>query len=194
MSNGQGPQILYFVILLVMVGSSLAAMRIPMGKALKLALLWVAIFGLGFLIFAFRGEITGLGTRLRAEATGAAIADGNELRIPIGDDGHFHVDATVNGQPVRFMVDSGASTTTISTADARKAGMEFGSRRAVVNTANGPTQVIQSYANRLDIGPISRTDFPVDISQQDDMNLLGMNFLSTLQGWRVEGTYLVLQP
>lgn len=194
MSDGQGPQILYFIILLVMVGSSLAAMRIPMGKALKMALLWVAIFGLGFLVFAFRGEFTGLGTRLRAEATGAAIADGKELRIPIGDDGHFHVDATVNGQPVRFMVDSGASTTTISTADARKAGMEFELRRAVVNTANGPTQVIQSYANRLDIGSISRTDFPVDISQQDDMNLLGMNFLSTLQGWRVEGTYLVLQP
>jgi aspartyl protease family protein len=125
---------------------------------------------------------------------GSAITDGKELRIPIGDDGHFYVDATVNGQPVRFMVDSGASTTTISTTDARKAGMEFGSRRAVVNTANGPTQVIQSYAGRLDIGSISRTDFPVDISQQDDMNLLGMNFLSTLQSWRVEGTYLVLHP
>ena len=194
MSNGQGPQALYFIILLVMVGSSVAALRIPMGKALRMALAWIAIFGLGFLIFAFRGEFSGLGTRLRAEATGAAIADGKELRIPIADDGHFYVDAAVNGHPVRFMVDSGASTTTIAIAEARKAGMEIGTRKAVVNTANGPTQVIQSYAGSLEIGSIARTDFPVDISQQEDMNLLGMNFLSTLQSWRVEGTYLVLQP
>ena len=37
MSNGQGPQALYFIILLVMVGSSVAALRIPMGKALRMA-------------------------------------------------------------------------------------------------------------------------------------------------------------
>ena len=165
-----------------------------MGKALKMAFAWVGIFSLCFILFAFRGEFAGFGTRLRAEATGASIDDGKEMRIPIGEDGHFYVDASVNGRPVRFMVDSGASTTTISTSDARNAGLEFGSRRAVVNTANGPTQVIQSYADRLEIGAINRTDFPVDISQQDDLNLLGMNFLSTLQSWRVEGTYLVLQP
>jgi aspartyl protease family protein len=194
MSDGDGPYFLYFLILLVMVGSSVAAMRIPMGKALKMAFAWVGIFSLCFILFAFRGEFAGFGTRLRAEATGASIDDGKEMRIPIGEDGHFYVDASVNGRPVRFMVDSGASTTTISTSDARNAGLEFGSRRAVVNTANGPTQVIQSYADRLEIGAINRTDFPVDISQQDDLNLLGMNFLSTLQSWRVEGTYLVLQP
>ena len=194
MSHNQAPNVIYFLIFLVMVGSSLAAMRIPMGKAIRMALAWIAIFGLGFLIFAFRGEFSGIGTRLRAEATGAAIADGKELRIPIADDGHFYVDAIVNDQPVRFMVDSGASTTTIAIVEARKAGLEIGSRRAVVYTANGPTQVVQSYAGRLEIGAIKRTDFPVDISQQDGMNLLGMNFLSTLQSWRVEGTYLVLRP
>jgi len=194
MSDGDGPNFLYLLILLVMVGSSVVAMRIPMARALKMAFAWVGIFGLGFILFAFRGEFAGFGSRLRAEATGASIDDGREMRIPIGEDGHFYVDATVNGRPVRFMVDSGASTTTISTSDARAAGLEFGSRRAVVNTANGPAQVIQSYAERLEIGAVRRTDFPVDISSQDDINLLGMNFLSTLQGWRVEGTYLVLQP
>ena len=194
MSDGNGPYLLYYAIITVMVGSSLVAMRIPMGRALKMALGWIGIFGLAFLIFAFRGEFSGIGSRLRAEATGAAIADGRELRIPIADDGHFYVDATVNDRPVRFMVDSGASVTTISMADAKASGMTIGSRRAVVSTANGPAQVIQSYADHLEIGSIRRTDFPVDVSRQDDMNLLGMNFLSTLQSWRVEGTYLVLQP
>jgi aspartyl protease family protein len=194
MSDGQGPNLLYLLMLLLLVGSSLVAMRIPMGKALRMALAWIAIFALGFLLFAFRGEFAGIGSRLRAEATGATIEDGKELRIPIADDGHFYVDASVNGRPVRFMVDSGASVTTISVADARTAGIALDGRRAVVSTANGPAAVTQSYAGRLEIGSISRTDFPVDIIQQDGMNLLGMNFLSTLRGWRVEGTYLVLQP
>jgi aspartyl protease family protein len=34
----------------------------------------------------------------------------------------------------------------------------------------------------------------VDINEADDVNLLGMNFLSSLDSWRVEGNYLVLQP
>jgi len=96
MSDGDGPYFLYFLILLVMVGSSVAAMRIPMGKALKMAFAWVGIFSLCFILFAFRGEFAGFGTRLRAEATGASIDDGKEMRIPIGEDGHFYVDASVN--------------------------------------------------------------------------------------------------
>jgi len=69
-----------------------------------------------------------------------------------------------------------------------------GTRRAVVNTANGPAAVVQSSADRLQVGSIERTDFPVDVSGQEDLNLLGMNFLRSLQSWRVEGNYLVLQP
>jgi aspartyl protease family protein len=53
---------------------------------------------------------------------------------------------------------------------------------------------VQSSADRLQVGSIERTDFPVDVSGQEDLNLLGMNFLRSLQSWRVEGNYLVLQP
>jgi aspartyl protease family protein len=194
MNDNNGPYVLYYAMAAVMVGSALLAMRIPMGKALKMALGWVAIFGVAFLVFAFRGEFSGIGQRLRAEATGASIDDGATVRVPVAEDGHFYVDAKVNGHDVRFMVDSGASVTTISRTAAVEAEMEIGSRRAVVNTANGPTSVSQSYADRLEVGSIERTDFPVDVSEQEDMNLLGMNFLRSLQGWRVEGNYLVLQP
>ena len=194
MNDNNGPYMLYYAMAAVMVGSTLLAMRIPMGKALKLALGWIAIFGVAFLVFAFRGEFSGIGQRLRAEATGASIDDGATVRVPVAEDGHFYVDAKVNGHDVRFMVDSGASVTTISRTAAVEAVMEIGSRRAVVNTANGPTSVSQSYADRLEVGSIERTDFPVDVSEQEDMNLLGMNFLRSLQGWRVEGNYLVLQP
>jgi aspartyl protease family protein len=188
------PYIVYYVTGAVFVGSALLAMRIPMGKALKMALAWIGIFALAFLIFAFRGEFSSLGQRLRAEATGSSIEDGATVRVPVAEDGHFYVNAKVNGHDVRFMVDSGASVTTISRNDAVAADMEIGSRRAIVNTANGPTSVSQSYADRLEVGSIERKDFPMDVSEQEDLNLLGMNFLRSLQSWRVEGNYLVLQP
>jgi aspartyl protease family protein len=54
--------------------------------------------------------------------------------------------------------------------------------------------VSHAYAGRLEIGPIERTDFPVDISANDRTNILGMNFLSSLDGWRVERGGLVMRP
>ena len=192
--NDNGPYLVFYVMAAVFVASSLFAMRMPLGKALKMALAWVAIFGVAFLLFAFRGEFSQLGQRIRAEATGSPIVEGEVVRIPVAEDGHFYVNAKLNGQDIRFMVDSGASVTTVSRSAANAAGMEIGTRRATVITANGPTSVLQSYADRLQIGSIERTDFPVDVSEQEGLNLLGMNFLRSLQGWRVEGNYLVLQP
>jgi aspartyl protease family protein len=192
--NDNGPYLVFYVMAAVFVASSLFAMRMPLGKALKMALAWVAIFGVAFLLFAFRGEFSQLGQRIRAEATGSPIVEGEVVRIPVAEDGHFYVNAKLNGHDLRFMVDSGASVTTVSRSAANAAGMEIGTRRATVITANGPTSVLQSYADRLQIGSIERTDFPVDVSEQEGLNLLGMNFLRSLQSWRVEGNYLVLQP
>ena len=192
--NDNGPYMVFYIMAAVFVASSLFAMRMPLGKALKMALAWVAIFGVAFLLFAFRGEFSQLGQRIRAEATGSPIVEGEVVRIPVAEDGHFYVNAKLNGHDIRFMVDSGASVTTVSRSAANAAGMEIGTRRATVITANGRTSVMQSYADRLQIGSIERTDFPVDVSEQEGLNLLGMNFLRSLQGWRVEGNYLVLQP
>ena len=51
----------------------------------------------------------------------------------------------------------------------------------------------KSHADRLQVGPIERSDFSIDVNETDDVNLLGMNFLSSLESWRVEGRFLVLQ-
>jgi aspartyl protease family protein len=190
----RGPYIIYYLVAAVFVASSLIGMRQPIGKTMKMALAWVAIFGVGFILFSFRSEFSGFGQRLKAEAMGSPIQDGEQVRIPIADDGHFWVAAKLNGRDVRFMVDSGASVTTVSRDTAMAAGIPIGNEHVIVNTANGPARATKGYADRIQIGSIEKTDFPVDINENDDTNLLGMNFLSTLQSWRVEGTYLVLQP
>ena len=63
-----------------------------------------------------------------------------------------------------------------------------------MDTANGQIVVAQAYAKRLEIGSIERTDFPVHVTNRDGVDILGMNFLSSLDSWRVEGRDLVMRP
>jgi len=193
MNGENSPYIFYYILLVVLIASSLIGMRLPLKQAAKMILAWVAIFGVVFIIVAFRGEFADFGQRLRAEATGSEIVAGETVRIPMSDDGHFWVTARLNGQDVRFMVDSGASVTTVSRTIAQAAGIPITFRRVMVSTANGRAWVIKSHAEALQIGPIERFDFAIDVNETDDMNLLGMNFLSSLESWRVEGRFLVLQ-
>lgn len=190
--TGQTGDALYYGMAIVLVLSSLVATRLPLGKALKMALAWLAIFAVAFMLFAFRSDFTAFGQRLKAEALGSAIVDRGEVRIPIGEDGHFWVDAKVNGQTARFLVDSGASVTTISRQLAQTAGVPDSGQHIVVDTANGPAPATEAYASRLQVQSIGRSDFPLDINDRDQTNVLGMNFLSSLHGWKVEGNTLVL--
>ncbi len=192
MSGDEAPRALYLVLLLMLVAASLIGMRLPAGKVVKMALAWVAIFAAGFALFAFRDDFGALGQRLRAEATGEPIASGEELRIPISGDGHFWVQADVNGRPARFLIDSGASITTIGGETARAAGIRPGIR-VPVNTANGTVAMARGSAERFSVGYIDRADFTVHVSSSDATNVIGMNFLSSLRGWSVEGNYLVLR-
>lgn len=194
MNGDQAPNTLYLALLLMLVASSLIGMRLPLAKVAKMALAWVAIFGAAFIIFSFRSEFYSLGSRLKAEAVGTPIQSGEELRIPMGEDGHFWVEAAVNGHEAPFLVDSGATVTTISRETASQAGVEPDMRVAMVETANGAVRMKVGSADRFEVGSIARSDFTVHITDRDHSNVLGMNFLSKLDSWRVEGNYLVLKP
>ena len=194
MSSQEAPHLVYMVVLLVAVVASLATMRLPISKVMKMVAAWVAIFALGFGIFAFRGEFMAIGQRLKAEAVGTPIQVGEELRIPMSRDGHFWVEASVNGHDAPFLVDSGASFTTISRKTADEAGVETSFRVAMVETANGTVQMARARAELFQVGSIQRSDFALHVNDRDDSNVLGMNFLSSLSSWRVEGNYLVLRP
>jgi aspartyl protease family protein len=84
----------------------------------------------------------------------------------------------------------------VSEETARQAGLKpSGLAPVIVETANGMARAWRSRAATLRIGEIDRSDFPVHIAEErGDMDLLGMNFLSTLSAWRVEGEWLILQP
>lgn len=185
----------YIVMAMMLVVSALIVRREPIAKMATFALAWIAIFGAGFILFTFRDNLGWVWQRVKAEATGEPVRQGAELRIPMAIDGHFWVEAEINGSPVRFLVDSGATMTTIDGETARRAGVEINrTGNQVVRTGNGFIRVASGRARELRVGTIERDNFALHVSGTKNLNVLGMNFLSTLERWGVEGRWLVLVP
>jgi aspartyl protease family protein len=160
-----------------------------------MALAWVAIFGGGFVLFTFRDDFSWVAERLRAEATGEPVTQGAQLRIPMAIDGHFWVDAEVNGEPVKFLIDSGATKTTVGRDEAGRTGIEVSpTADQMVRTGNGIIRVSSGRARSVQVGSIERSDLGIHVAEHEDLNVLGMNFLSSLERWGVEGRWLVLVP
>lgn len=184
---------LYLLMAAMLVLGGLITRREPLAKTLTMALAWVAIFAGGFVLFTFRDNLGWVAQRLKAEAVGTPVEQGRETRIPMAIDGHFWVDGTVNGQKVRFLVDSGATMTTIDRGTAQRAGVQVSPRRdEFVRTGNGVIRVSSGNASELQVGGIVRRDVGLQVADNDDLNVLGMNFLSSLSRWSVEGRWLVL--
>jgi len=183
----------YLLMAIMLVIGSLMARREPAAKLFTMALAWVAIFAAGFVLFTFRDNLGWVTQRLKAEAVGTPVEQGRETRIPMAIDGHFWVSAKLNGRDVKFLVDSGATTTTIDRATAKAAGVQVSDRRDLyVRTGNGVVRVAGGRADELTVGGITRHDVALEIADNDDLNVLGMNYLSSLSRWGVEGRWLVL--
>jgi aspartyl protease family protein len=186
---------IYILMAIMLVLGTLMSRREPFARMLTMSLAWLAIFAGGFVIFTFRDDLSYVGQRLRAEATGEPVTQGEEIRIPMAIDGHFWVDGRVNGKKVKFLVDSGATMTTVGRKTAARVGMEVSPQRnQVVRTGNGLIRVATGRAQTLEVGTIERADLPVHVADDEDLNVLGMNFLSSLQRWGVEGRWLILVP
>lgn len=209
MDADQAMSSLWYVLALVLVGSALLGRRLPLGGMFRIALLWVVIFAVLLGLFKL-GEPTGLFSGQIAEV-GAPVAhqgvspaalppaqvEGQALRIPMAPDGHFWVEATVNGTPARFLIDSGASVTALSVPTARAAGLNFdlSGRGVAMMTANGKIDAKRSTISTLAIGPIRASDLDIVISPAfGEVNVVGMNLLSRLKSWGVQNGEMVLTP
>ena len=122
---------------------------------------------------------------------------GGETVIPMSADGHYWVVAAVNGIPTRFLIDTGATLTAFSKDAAAAAGLEPrpGGLPVMLNTANGRVTAELTSVDRLSFGNIEAQGLDAVIAPNlGKTNVLGMNFLSRLEGWRVQRGDLILQP
>lgn len=172
--------------------------RIPhVGRVLRAAFS-LGIFAL-FLFFLlqqapYEPNLASLANRLGLDRQEVS---GEETRIRISSDGHFWARATVNGVPRRMLIDTGATVTAFSEETARLARIERSATLAPVmmRTANGVVRADTAEVDTLALGNIEARNLKVIISPAlGPLDVLGMNFLSQLGSWRVEGRTLILTP
>lgn len=172
--------------------------RIPyVGRLIRFA------FSLGLLAFLlfivlqqapYQPELSRFTDRLGLDDQKVA---GKELRVRMSPDGHFWVIASINGVKRRMLIDSGATVTAISGQTAGEARVDAGMGFApvVLRTANGAAQAKTGKVAELRVGNIVAHNLRIVTSPGlGDLNVLGMNFLSKLESWRVEGRTLILVP
>jgi len=183
---------------LVLVVSALTARRLSLGEILRSALGWVAIIGIGWFAFANRDSIapvlTDVGERL---GIGGQSVVGDSVRITMSEDGHFWARVSLDGTERRMLVDSGATITALSANTARAVGLEVGEVGfpVLITTANGRIAARRATVDRVSLGTLDTRNLGVVVSPAfGDTDVLGMNYLSRLGSWRVEGRTLILEP
>jgi aspartyl protease family protein len=196
MDSDQTARLIAALLCMTLVASSLFSRQLPMGQVFRMILAWAGIFAGVFALFLFLPEMKQIWARAKAEVSGGVEQKDGTLQVRKSDE-HFYIDASVNGTSIRFMIDSGATTTTMSADAAKSAGVDVDMEGfpVIVSTANGMAESRRGRVRQLTVGPITREDFPVHVSETlGDTNLLGMNFLSSLKGWKIEGETLILNP
>lgn len=198
--SGNHPHLAYSLILLVVVGgSAIVGFRLRAGTMLRYALAWIAIGALAILAYSYRSEFRDAGNRIYGELRpDAALVTGDgEVTIRRGGDGHFRLTADVDGTPVRFLVDTGASVVALAPADARRLGfdtatLEYGMRIA---TANGTAWSAAVSLGEIVAGPIRARDVRAAVSRDGlRESLLGLSFLDRLSGYEVRRDTMILRP
>lgn len=130
---------------------------------------------------------------LRPTVEGDRIA--NQLVVPQASNGHYMVIAEVDGTDVRFLVDTGASSVVLTTKDAERIGLypEDLEYTQVYQTANGTTRAAPVTLEEISIGPVEVDEVEASVNESPmGVSLLGMSFLSRLEGYQVQDGELIL--
>lgn len=197
-------RLLYLVLLLIFVAGGLRFWRLTRGTALRDLAVWGAIILALVTAYAYREPFARLAAPVISELRPSRVVtvtdtDGAaELVIGRGGDGHFHLDAEINGVSVRFLVDTGASDTVLTLADAERSGIDPETLRfnRRVETANGTALFARARLDELQIGPYRLSDVPVGVMPEGSLSrsLLGMSTIERFASWRMEGSRMVLVP
>ena len=113
----------------------------------------------------------------------ASEGGGKQIVLTAQSGGHFHANGTINGQSVRFMVDTGATMVVMDKYEAERLGIDYKSgRRGISRTANGEVAVYAAKLASVRIGDVQVHDVDAIVSQAPmPYILLGNSFLTRFQ-------------
>jgi len=176
----------------------LIARRVPVLGTLVSVLLWVGVAG-ALIVLMGRGAMLEpyLGRYAAMLRMDGQSVVGETVRIRMSADGHFWARVRIGDVERRMLIDSGATVTALSTTTAAAAGItpRDGIVPVLLTTANGTIRAQTATVPELRFGTIVARDLSVVVSPAfGGIDVLGMNFLSRLQSWRVEAGTLVMVP
>ncbi|MDP1731554.1 MAG: TIGR02281 family clan AA aspartic protease [Devosia sp.] len=199
LTQQQTGQLVPLLILLIVFAGGAFARRRNASELIGSLALWAGLFGIAMVGYAYRDDLNGIAARVFGELMpGTAIVDrdGGTATFRKGRDGHFQIKGQINGADITMIFDTGASAVVLSSADARKAGIDTASLRfnVPVSTANGTGRAASVVLDRMEIGGIVRNRVRAFIAEASalDTSLLGMSFLETLSRYTVSSNSLEL--
>lgn len=202
MSNDQFANLAYLAILGSVIAAGLVGSHRHMSDMVRNLLLWVVLI-LGLAAgWIYRDDLQQFATTVTA-----GLVPGRPIVLVQGENpaislrkslsGHFEAEALVNGEPVHFLIDTGATTIALSYEDALAAGISPDQLRfsLPISTANGPAMAAPVRLEWVEIGPIARSDLRATVAEPGKLNqsLLGMNFISSLSGFEMRRNEIILK-
>ena len=163
--------------------------RHQLGRVAQQAAIWA---------FIFIGAIAsvGLWNDIQNQVAPRASVVGNQIVIPRGPDGHYHLTMRLNDVPVQFVIDTGASDLVLSQRDAARVGVDTRALPYVGQaiTANGTVRTARVTIPSVRIGAIHQTDVPASVTEGPMQgSLLGMSFLQRFARIEIAGNRMTLQ-
>jgi aspartyl protease family protein len=118
----------------------------------------------------------------------------NTITLTADPSGHFFASGTVNGAPMRFIVDTGASTVALGKSDAIRANVDYqNGQLGAVMTASGLARVWRVKLNSVRVGTVILSNIEATVHENDlPIALLGMSFLNRMEMKR-DGVTMVLK-
>lgn len=196
-------QALYLGVWGAVIGAGILGSGRRLGYVARSLALWLLVALVLVAGYQYRYELQDVANRVTAglvPGSPLSINDGdggNTVMLEKAPNGHFEARILVNGVPVHTVVDTGATTTVLTAADARAAGYEPASLSytITVSTANGLARAARATAKDITLGTISRKNMPILVVDAGMLgqSLLGMNFIGSLSGFDVRGDRMILR-
>lgn len=200
--NNAFARTLYLVLLASVLIVGVFASGTRLGHVARSLAFWVLMLLALVATYQYRYELQDIASRITAGLVpGSPISissDGNQrVLLERSSSGHFEALVEVNGTSLRMLIDTGASSTVLSSNDARRIGFDVDrlDYSVPVSTANGIAFVARARADEISVGAIVRHDVLVQIAQPDSLrqSLLGMSFINTLSGFDLRGDRITLR-